>query len=171
VTKPNPVQRWFVQVGPKTYGPYSEEAMLRFIDEGRIKPTSKVSPHPDGSAPRPANEIDAFAHAFGFGRAHRAEAGEANIVVVTEVFSGATDRVLHELARLGRHVELTPGLYLLRTRHTSGAVRNTLSQAMERGDKFLVVDATRDRLAWYNMGPEVDVRIKEIWNVALAAND
>ena len=43
-------------------------------------------------------------------------------------------------------------------------IRNTLSQTLERGDRFVVVDATRDRLAWFNLGPEVDVRISKVWN-------
>jgi hypothetical protein len=29
------------------------------------------------------------------------------------------------------------------------------------------MDATRDRVAWFNLGPGIDVRIKEVWNAAL----
>jgi hypothetical protein len=65
---------------------------------------------------------------------------------------------------MGYVCDLAPGLWLLRTRHSAGVVRNTLSQTLEKGDRFVVVDATRDRLAWFNLGPEVDVRIGKVWN-------
>lgn len=68
---------------------------------------------------------------------------------------------------LGRVAELAPGFWLVRTKFSSGVIRNTLSQTLERGDRFVVVDATKDRLAWYNMGPGIDVSIREIWNAGI----
>ena len=37
-----------------------------------------------------------------------------------------------------RICDLAPGLWLLRTSHSAGVVRNTLSQTLERGDRFVV---------------------------------
>ena len=74
------------------------------------------------------------------------------------------------LESMGFVCDLGPGLWLVRTRFTSGVIRNTLSQTLERGDRFVVIDATRDRLAWFNLGPEVDVRIGKVWNGPLAPN-
>jgi hypothetical protein len=65
---------------------------------------------------------------------------------------------------MGVVCDLAPGLWLVRTRFSAGVIRNTLSQTLERGDRFVVVDATRDRLAWFNLGPETDVRIAKVWN-------
>ena len=68
------------------------------------------------------------------------------------------------LESMGAVCDLAPGLWLVRTRFSAGVIRNTLSQTLERGDRFVVIDATRDRLAWFNLGPEVDVRIGKVWN-------
>jgi hypothetical protein len=65
-------------------------------------------------------------------------------------------------------VELAPGVWLVRTQKSAGVMRNTLSQTLDQGDRFAVIDATRERLAWYNLGPEVDVRIREVWNASPA---
>ncbi len=55
-------------------------------------------------------------------------------------------------------------MWLLRTRHSAGIIRNKLSQTLEQGDRFVVIDASRDRFAWFNLGPEVDVRVSKVWN-------
>ncbi len=61
---------------------------------------------------------------------------------------------LAALESMGSICELAPGLWLVRTRFSAGVIRNTLSQTLERGDRFVVIDATRDRVAWFNLGPE-----------------
>jgi hypothetical protein len=32
---------------------------------------------------------------------------------------------------------------------------------------MVVIDASRDRLAWFSLGPEVDVRLGNVWNAPL----
>ena len=73
------------------------------------------------------------------------------------------------LESMGAICELSSGLWLLRTRHSAGIIRNALSQTLEQGDRFVVVDASRDRFAWFNLGPEVDVRVSKVWNGPLRA--
>ena len=91
----------------------------------------------------------------------------ANVFVHAEIFSGSWNAYMAALTSLGRICELAPGLWILRTRLSAGVVRNTLSQTLEHGDRFVVIDATRDRLAWFNLGPETDVRIGKVWNSPL----
>jgi hypothetical protein len=98
----------------------------------------------------------------------------ANVFVHAEIFSGSWMAFMAALESMGFVCDLGPGLWLVRTRYTSGVIRNTLSQTLERGDRFVVIDASRDRLAWFNLGPEVDVRIGKVWNGPLrteATND
>jgi hypothetical protein len=73
------------------------------------------------------------------------------------------------LESMGAVCDLAPGLWLVRTPHSSGVIRNALSQTLERGDRFVVMDCTRDRFAWFNLGPEVDARINTVWNAPLRA--
>ncbi|HYD86206.1 MAG TPA: DUF4339 domain-containing protein [Vitreimonas sp.] len=152
--------QWWVQVRGKAYGPYTMEQLTAFVAEGRVRPATPVSNSPDGAwiearkvigltrALEPANDA--------------AEA--ANVFVHAEIFSGSWNNFMAALTSLGHVCDLSPGLWLVRTRFSAGVIRNTLSQTLERGDRFVVVDATRDRLAWFNLGPETDVRIQKVWN-------
>ncbi len=89
------------------------------------------------------------------------------MLVWTDLGSGENRRVEAGLHKLGPVAEVAAGVYMLRTRKTAGVVRNAISQATGQGDKVLVIDASRDRLAWFNLGPETDVRMREVWNAQL----
>ncbi len=154
--------KWWVQVRGRAFGPYTIEQMAHFMTEGRVRPNSMVSANGKDKwtearrimalrglrTPTPANDVE--------------EA--ANVFVHAEILSGAFMGFVAALESMGRICDLAPGLWLLRTSHSAGVVRNTLSQTLERGDRFVVIDATRDRLAWFNLGPEIDVRISQVWN-------
>lgn len=154
--------KWWVQVRGRAFGPYTIEQMAHFMTEGRVRPNTMVSANGKDKwtearrimalrglrTPTPANDVE--------------EA--ANVFVHAEILSGAFMGFVAALESMGRICALAPGLWLLRTSHSAGVVRNTLSQTLERGDRFVVIDATRDRLAWFNLGPETDVRISQVWN-------
>lgn len=154
--------KWWVQIRGRAFGPYSIEQMAQFLSEGRVRPTTMVSDNGKTGwtearkvmtlrglrAPNPANDT--------------VEA--ANIFVHAEIVSGSWNAFMAALESMGAVCDLAPGLWLVRTKFSAGVLRNTLSQTLERGDRFVVVDATRDRLAWFNLGPEVDVRIGKVWN-------
>ncbi len=175
-----PKAAWWVQIRGQAYGPYTEKQMQGFVAEGRVKAQTLISLSADGdwreartipgmmahasanrsfaAAPAavPANEAPASAA--------KSAPEAANIFVFAEIHSGAWTRFMAALEGMGLVVDMAPGLWLVRTRHTSSVVRNTLSQTLEQGDRFIVIDASRDRLAWFNLGPEVDVHIKGVWN-------
>jgi hypothetical protein len=88
----------------------------------------------------------------------------ANVFVHAEIVSGSWNAFMAALTSMGHICDLAPGLWMVRTRFSAGVIRNTLSQTLERGDRFVVIDATRDRLAWFNLGPETDVKITKVWN-------
>ncbi|MFZ2028881.1 MAG: DUF4339 domain-containing protein [Vitreimonas sp.] len=162
------VTQWWVQIRGRSFGPYSIEQMARFMSEGRVRPSTMVSDNQHTGwmearkvmslrglrTPAPANDA--------------AEA--ANVFVQAEIFSGATMAFMAALEDLGSVCDLAPSLWLVRTKFSAGIIRNTLSQTLETGDRFVVIDATRDRLAWFNLGPETDVRIGKVWNAPLRAD-
>lgn len=166
---------WWVQIRGQAYGPYTDAQMAGFVAEGRVRPATRVSTAKDGEW-REAREFEALMASLRGNRSFAVQAPApapaaekpateaANIFVFAEIHSGAWNRFMAALEGLGLVVDMAPGLWLIRTRHSAGIVRNTLSQTLENGDRFVVVDATRDRLAWYNLGPEVDVHIRDVWN-------
>jgi hypothetical protein len=159
---------WWVQIRGKAFGPYSLEQMARFVSEGRVRGSTMVSQQPDSGwtesrrvaelrglrAPKAGNDTAVTA---------------ANLFVHAEIFSGSWMGFMAALESMGTVCDLAPGLWLVRTKFSAGVLRNTLSQTLERGDRFVVIDATRDRHAWFNLGPETDVRIGKVWNGPLRA--
>ncbi len=155
-------KKWWVQVRGRAFGPYTMEQMAQFLSEGRVRPTTLVSDNGESNWTE-ARRIMALRGLRTPAAANDA-AEAANVFVHAEIVSGSWMAFTAGLESLGTLCDLAPGLWLLRTQYTSGVIRNTLSQTLERGDRFVVVDATRDRLAWFNLGPEVDVRISKVWN-------
>ena len=163
---------WWVNTNNKVYGPYSAAQMSRFIGEGRVIATTLVADKPEGAEWTEARYVPDLRGALHEERTtfhtqrvdRRKQIASANMLVWADIVTGASMRFEHELRQLGPVAEVIPGLYILRTTRTAGVVRNALSQALDRGDKFLVMDSSRDRLAWFNLGPEVDVHIRNVWN-------
>ena len=162
-TKTTSASQWWVQVRAKAYGPYTMAQLSSFAAEGRIRPATAVSDGKDGAWVE-ARRVFGLTAAFRAPQPANDAAEAANVFVHAEILSGAWNAFMAALESMGDVCDLAPGLWLVRTRHSAGVVRNTLSQTLERGDRFVVVDATRDRLAWFNLGPEVDVRIGKVWN-------
>ena len=164
--------KWWVQIRGRAFGPYSIEQMATFLSEGRVRPTTMVSDTGKDNWTE-ARRVMALRGLRKPAAANDTE-DAANVFVHAEIFTGSWMTFMAALESMGISCELGPGHRLVRTRYTSGVIRNTLSQTLERGDRFVVIDATRDRLAWFNLGPEVDVRIGKVWNGPLrteATND
>lgn len=155
--------QWWVQVRGKAYGPYTMEQLSGFVAEGRVRPATQVSDRQDGAWIE-ARKVIGLMAPLRAGEPANDVAEAANVFVHAEIMSGAWQGFVAALESMGFVCELSPGLWLVRTRFSAGVIRNTLSQTLERGDRFVVVDASRDRLAWFNLGPEVDVRISKVWN-------
>ncbi|MBL8552587.1 MAG: DUF4339 domain-containing protein [Hyphomonadaceae bacterium] len=167
-------EEWWIQVRGSAYGPYSVKQVRAFVGEGRVRMNTLVARDRMGpwfEARREGALSDALTQARPDAANGNAETGPAakvaNLFISAEIHSGAWNAFLAAIERMGRVAELAPGFWLVRSPFSAGVIRNTLSQTLERGDRFVVIDATRDRLAWFNMGPGVDVAIREIWNAPI----
>jgi GYF domain 2 len=173
VNEPTPIRiksadQWWVRVSGQTYGPYSMERLARFVHEGRIQADTQVTDKQNGAWVEARRVIGLIGRSDKPANDSAAEA--ANIFVHAEIVSGAWIAFMAALESMGTVCEMAPGLWLLRTRFSVGVIRNSLSQTLERGDRFVVVDATRDRLAWFNLGMEADAKISKVWNGPLRAD-
>ena len=162
-TKADTSAKWYVQVRGKPFGPYPIEQMARFMAEGRVRPTTLVADKPDGTWLE-ARRVLALRGLRAPTASNDTQAEAANVFVHAEIVSGSWNAFMAALESMGGVCDLASGLWLVRTRFSAGVIRNTLSQTLERGDRFVVIDATRDRFAWFNLGPEIDVRIGKVWN-------
>lgn len=178
---------WIVNVGGRPYGPYTEAQMAAFAAEGRLAPHSLVActgetdfraaamepalaplfaartpPAPEPYSPPPARTESSSV--FGRSKDEGQKLGEpAHIVIIADMKSRSINGLEEEIYKLGQACLLLPQVWLLRTDQSVNSVRNLLVQQLGKLDVLFVVDATNNKAAWFNFGPEAEARIRRIW--------
>lgn len=175
---------WTICVSGRRFGPYSDEEMRSFAAEGRLARQSLVAQSgateyrkaaeipelADIFAPPPVPQ-DAPAHGqrrdgaaiFGRNDSQPGNAERAHIVVIADMKSRSIAKLEEEIATLGPTVAILPQVWLLSTDVSVNTVRNLLVQQLGKLDMLFVVDASNNKAAWFNFGPEADARIRKIW--------
>ena len=160
---------WFVRVEGRIYGPYTGAQMRAFIGEGRVAAHSTVSDQRDQGfrqacdIPQVKVWLEEVRLSPGERKSISPDARTANFVVVAELDDdtrGAFEATLNEF---GETEGVTAGVWLLRSGSSAAHLRNELSHLLGRNDKLLIVDASRDRTAWFNLGRDADQRIRKMW--------
>jgi hypothetical protein len=174
---------WRINVSGQVYGPYSGQQIKAFATEGRLAPHSIVQAGEGPwiaaiddpvlgqlfvqkqvqkpAAPAPAQGFGARAAAEPTGAS--AEPTSANFVVIADLRSRGSGPFEAAISRLGEVYRLNPLVWLLHTDRTAGTIRNELVQHMGANDHLVIVDATRGKTAWFNLGPEGDSKIRKVW--------
>ncbi|MEO1039240.1 MAG: DUF4339 domain-containing protein [Pseudomonadota bacterium] len=160
---------WYVKVDGRVYGPYTAAQMRAFVTEGRVATHSMVSETRDDGW-REASHIAQFKAWLDEARQSPNDKGgdkpqrrSANFVIIAEVDDEHRAGFEAALADFGDAEGITSGVWLLRGAASAADLRNELSHLLGREDKLLVVDASRDRTAWFNLGQDADQRIRELW--------
>jgi hypothetical protein len=177
---------WTISVGGRNYGPFSIEQMQTFVSEGRLVRESLVvrddsttfrnaGDEPElrwlfppqlaaAPPPEPARHSDAPASP-GFGRSEeRPSKGErGHFVIIADMKSRSIAKLEEQIFALGPAYSVLPQVWLLSSDQSLNAIRNLLIQQLGKIDLLFVVDATNDKTAWFNFGPEADARIRKIW--------
>jgi hypothetical protein len=183
---------WIVSVAGRAYGPYTDAQMQAFASEGRLAPQSLVARNGETQF-RAATDEPALAPLFSpikfstesttpvptatiaaikpgespsaFGHKDDAEnPGErAHIVIIADMKSRSIDGLEEEIFKLGPAFAFLPQAWLLSSDMSVNAIRNLLVQQLGKLDVLFVIDATRDKAAWFNFGPESDARIRRNW--------
>jgi len=162
--------------------------MQIFAAEGRLAPQSLVARGDENqfhsasddpilsaffrpAAPAPAPRPTQFFTAEGneeiqpsFGRSDGDTSGEpSHYLIMADMKSRSISGVEEEIFNLGPAVAIMPQAWLLSSEMPINVIRQTLVQKLGKLDMLFVADATHDKAAWFNFGPEVDSRIRRIW--------
>jgi hypothetical protein len=171
---------WFVNVQGRAYGPYTEAQMQGFAAEGRLAPHSLVtragetefraaSDEPDLALlfqqPQPAVEASRAEEPIQtFGRQDGGDTPErSHVIIIADMKSRSVQGLEEEIYNLGPGYPLFPQVWLIATEQPVNTIRNLLVQKLGKMDVLFVVDATHNKAAWFNFGPEADTRIRRIW--------
>jgi len=174
---------WTIKANDKSYGPYTLEQMRTFANEGRLAAHSFVAR--DGEMayrtagddpvlatlfrPQPQAQRPMFFTAEGdIGRARDEPENSpmSRFIIIADMKSRSIAGIEEEIHRYGQATQLTPQAWMLTSDVTINALRNNLIQKLGRIDMLFIVDATHNKAAWFNFGPEADSRIRRIWQTA-----
>lgn len=172
---------WFLSYRQVEYGPYSEAQILQFIDEGRVASNSLLanimSGSPDVSDYAPAQNYDAIRHKFAAApseeiagdifetsteTAYTNPVGEAQYVMVYAAINSANNLAFHDaLAKEGELIAVHDFLWLVITDTSINDIRNRLSRVLEPIDRLVVFETSKSQLAWFNLGYDADMALRE----------
>ncbi len=93
----------------------------------------------------------------------KAETEWANFIIIFDVKSRHHGKLEEHIMSLGKATRVLPGIWALHAAHTGGTIRNQLIEHFGKLDSLFIIDATRDKLAWFNLGPEADSLIRTVW--------
>ncbi|MBU6297458.1 MAG: DUF4339 domain-containing protein [Alphaproteobacteria bacterium] len=173
---------WTISVNGRTYGPYTEPQMRAFAEEGRLAAHSLVSRagedrYQAASADselaklfRPVPARPAFFTAEGdaapqnFGRKEEETSTErTHYIIVADMKSRSISGLEEEIFNFGPAYPVMPQAWVVSSDMPITAIRNALVQKLGKLDTLFVADATHNKAAWFNFGPEADSRIRRIW--------
>jgi hypothetical protein len=177
---------WTISVSGQNYGPYTTAQMQAFVGEGRLAPRSLVCRADEnqfraaGEDPvlaaffRPAEPVrptpfftaegnEEPASPFGRGDEETQPGQRSHFIIVADMKSRSISGVEEEIFNLGPAYPIMPQAWLLASDMPINQIRQTLVQKLGKLDVLFVADATHDKAAWFNFGPEADSRIRRIW--------
>ncbi|HEY0106241.1 MAG TPA: GYF domain-containing protein [Rhizomicrobium sp.] len=183
---------WTISAAGQSYGPYTLQQMQAFVGEGRLATHSLVAPAGDtqfraaGTFPAlarlfaPAGPVpsatgkfvtaggvesdeDTISPTFGRSNDEPRTGDRGRFVVIADMKSRSISGLEEEIFNLGPANALMPQAWLLISDHPINFIRNALVQKLGKMDVLFIVDATHNKAAWFNFGPESDTRIRRVW--------
>jgi len=94
------------------------------------------------------------------------QAVQANAVVyivMAEIQSGSAMRFLQTLQNFGRAQRVGDTVWVLKSQASAQNLQLALSQTLTRQDRLFISATTAAQSAWFNLGADMDSRIKALW--------
>jgi len=95
----------------------------------------------------------------------RPQAVQTVFMVMAEIRSGRAMEFLQMLQGLGDVERIGDSVWILKARASSEDIRNILCQPLGSDDRLFIMDSFANETAWFNLGAQMDSRVRELWNV------
>jgi len=164
---------WRVLIQDTAYGPYTFGQMQSFIGEGRIGLQTKISkgdvaPFVDAET---VQELQPALREKALTKPKRRESDQSdtpqNYIIVSRLTGAGENSLVQSLNTFGSFGEAMPGVYVLRSKTKLSVIQQRLQTLTQERDRILIVNATTNRLGWFNLGPEADVHLRSVWDKKL----
>ncbi len=176
---------WHVHFSGQTYGPYSSDQMRAFVEEGRVIETSlithnlergfyRASAYPVFNSWKAQETIQIAQEAkqsvqMAVGQSHQAQPlesmGPAVFLIMAEIRSGQSMRFLQKLQSHGQAQRIGDTVWLLQATSSVDILRRSLSQELSKQDRLFILDSFKNETSWFNIGADMDQRIRDLWDI------
>jgi len=86
-------------------------------------------------------------------------------IVMAEIRSVNGMDFLQALQAHGTAQRIGDTLWLLQSASSVEQLRNVLSQTLTKDDRLFLLDSFANKTAWFNIGTNMDARIRELWDI------
>jgi len=86
-------------------------------------------------------------------------------MVMAEIRSANGMQFLQALQTQGTAQRIGDAVWLLQSSTTVEQLRNILSQSLTRDDRLFLLDSFANKTAWFNIGSDMDKRVRELWDI------
>ena len=89
-----------------------------------------------------------------------------NLLISYDLYRPGQDysSVIKAIKSLGSWAKVHLSLWYVKSGYSASEASETVRSAMDKNDKLIVIDATNNNAAWYNLGDEVSEFIKSHWH-------
>lgn len=85
-------------------------------------------------------------------------------LIMAEIRSDGEMAFLQTMQNFGQAERIGDTVWLVRTSNSVEHIRNTLSQTLNQQDRLFILDSKAGKTAWFNIGADLDHRIRELWD-------
>jgi hypothetical protein len=131
-------------------------------------PSVPIGPMPSASgrfltADGDGLEEDTISPTFGRSNDEPRTTERGRFLVVADMKSRSISGLEESIFNMGPAYPLMHQAWLLISDQSINVIRNELVQKLGKMDTIFIVDATHNKAAWFNFGPESDSRIRRVW--------
>lgn len=162
-------RQWFIQVAGQAYGPFDDKTLWDYMVEGRVSAQSLIS-QTANTGYRPVSADPGLMNWLAQATEQPApvptpEFKPTVFMIMAEIKSGAGMNFLQTLQTLGPTQRLGSTVWVLQARAEVKMLRDVLSQPLGAEDRLFVLDSFANETAWFNLSPEMDAQIAQLWNI------
>lgn len=161
---------WRVLIENTAYGPYTFGQVQSYINEGRIGLHSKIAKG-DNAAFVDAETLKELQPALRkkvLEQPKRRQGDQSgtphNYTIISQLKGESETKLVQCLNAFGSFGEAMPGVYVLRSKAKLSTLQKGLKAATQSLDRVLIVNATMNKLGWFNLGPAADAHLRSIWD-------
>jgi len=150
------IRQWFIQVDGQAYGPFDDRTLWSYMIEGRVSAQSLISQTANTGYRLLSSDPN---------QRQAPNIPPTVFMIMAEIRSGRGMNFLQSLQSLGPTQRLGGSVWILQARTKAETLRDVLSQPLGADDRLFILDSFANETAWFNLSPEMDTQIAQLWKI------